>query len=190
MRVLLAFVAVAIGPLAMGPSALAAPKPPTQPAQDSVSYSGIAEGGMSWQFEVDARSGPSGENATGHLTVTRAGGTFVFFDGPVTCLAVAGNVAIMNVQTPQFGIVVLRFTDAGPGGQELIEATPLDRDPRDCSQFVSGVVDFLVRTGDIRIVDAPPAPTSKDQCTNGGYVRFGFKNQGQCVASIARDPGR
>jgi len=30
----------------------------------------------------------------------------------------------------------------------------------------------------------PPTPTSKDDCKNGGWEAFGFKNQGQCVASI------
>jgi hypothetical protein len=30
----------------------------------------------------------------------------------------------------------------------------------------------------------PPSPTNKAQCKNGGYVRFGFKNQGQCVAFV------
>jgi hypothetical protein len=29
-------------------------------------------------------------------------------------------------------------------------------------------------------------PTSKAQCKNGGFARFGFKNQGQCVAFVQR----
>ncbi len=38
--------------------------------------------------------------------------------------------------------------------------------------------------------DPPPVPTSKDQCKNGGWRDFGsvFKNQGQCVAFVARGP--
>jgi Tol biopolymer transport system component len=32
----------------------------------------------------------------------------------------------------------------------------------------------------------PKAPTSKDQCKNGGYEAFEFKNQGQCIASVPR----
>lgn len=32
----------------------------------------------------------------------------------------------------------------------------------------------------------PLAPTSKDQCKNGGYALFGFENQGQCVAYVER----
>jgi hypothetical protein len=38
------------------------------------------------------------------------------------------------------------------------------------------------------VVDSPPPPTSKDQCKNGGYKQYGFKNQGQCVAFVERGP--
>jgi hypothetical protein len=38
----------------------------------------------------------------------------------------------------------------------------------------------------IIVVDAPALPTSKDQCKNGGWRRFGvFKNQGDCVSFVA-----
>jgi HD superfamily phosphohydrolase YqeK len=30
----------------------------------------------------------------------------------------------------------------------------------------------------------PLEPVSKDQCKNGGYVQFGFPNQGQCIAYV------
>ena len=42
-----------------------------------------------------------------------------------------------------------------------------------------------IRTGEVTsrvVVDAQPAPTSKDQCKKGGWTEFGFKNQGQCVS--------
>ena len=32
---------------------------------------------------------------------------------------------------------------------------------------------------------APPLPTAKDQCKNGGWAQFGFKNQGDCVSFVA-----
>jgi hypothetical protein len=37
---------------------------------------------------------------------------------------------------------------------------------------------------------APPLPTAKEQCKNGGWRTFGdtFKNQGQCVAFVQRGP--
>jgi hypothetical protein len=30
-------------------------------------------------------------------------------------------------------------------------------------------------------------PASKDDCKDGGWERYGFKNQGQCVSSVARE---
>jgi YVTN family beta-propeller protein len=41
----------------------------------------------------------------------------------------------------------------------------------------------------IAITPAPQAPTSKEQCKHGGYLKFGppagpFKNQGQCVSYV------
>ena len=32
---------------------------------------------------------------------------------------------------------------------------------------------------------AAAVPTSKDQCKNGGFENFGFRNQGQCVSFVA-----
>ena len=41
-----------------------------------------------------------------------------------------------------------------------------------------------------RVTQAPPLPTSKDQCKDGGWRGFGgaFKNQGQCVSFVERRP--
>lgn len=36
--------------------------------------------------------------------------------------------------------------------------------------------------------DFEPAPATKDDCKEGGWANYGFKNQGQCVSSFA--PGR
>ena len=38
--------------------------------------------------------------------------------------------------------------------------------------------------GDIAVVDAPPAPTTKAQCMNGGWQQLGFANQGKCIAFV------
>jgi hypothetical protein len=42
--------------------------------------------------------------------------------------------------------------------------------------------------GDVAVTDSPPPPTSKSECRDGGYERFGFKNQGECVAFVERGP--
>jgi DNA-binding beta-propeller fold protein YncE len=39
---------------------------------------------------------------------------------------------------------------------------------------------------EIAVSPPPRVPTSKDQCKNGRYRQFGFKNQGQCVAFVER----
>jgi hypothetical protein len=28
------------------------------------------------------------------------------------------------------------------------------------------------------------SPTTKEQCKNGGYEKFGFKNQGECIKAV------
>jgi hypothetical protein len=38
------------------------------------------------------------------------------------------------------------------------------------------------------VVDAPPFPTAKNQCKNGGWKQFGFKNQGQCIRFVNHGP--
>jgi len=50
----------------------------------------------------------------------------------------------------------------------------------------AGVLTLLGTTGlggvgDIAFI---PPPTDKDQCKEGGYVKFGFRNQGQCIQYV------
>jgi hypothetical protein len=166
------------GLLSMASVSVAAPEPPPQPLQDTVAGTGTS-GFCGGTFQVDARSGPSGENPTGQL----ACGTF--FSGPVTCLSVSGNVALLTTQTSQFGAVAVRITDNGPSADQ-VEAVP----GTGCPTPVGSYIDMRF-TGDIVVVDAPPAPptpTSKEQCKHGGWAQFGFKNQGQCVAFVQRGP--
>jgi hypothetical protein len=77
----------------------------------------------------------------------------------VTCLAVRDHHAV----------VVSRFQLIHPVAQRLLSARADD------SNTVTG--------GDVAIHDAPPLPTSKEQCNNGGWRAYGiFKNQGECVS--------
>jgi hypothetical protein len=108
----------------------------------------------------------------------------------VTCLAVRGNIATINIEavdTP--GIVVtLEVTDGAVAGVPDVivgAATGFGgRLPTDCSPLVAGVREE-VSSGDIVVTDAPPLPTTTDQCKNGGWAQFGFKNQGDCVSFVA-----
>jgi hypothetical protein len=155
------------------------------PSEDSITGSTVSPFFKSVVF--DARSGPSGEDPSGEVQFN-GGGDFTF-GGPVTCLNVRGNVATFNIDTI-FGIVSVEVTDgAATGAPDVIRApSAAVRDPGDCAPFgpLDGPVVDPVTSGDLRIVDASPAPvpTSVDQCKSGGYVEFGFRNQGQCVAFV------
>ncbi len=46
-------------------------------------------------------------------------------------------------------------------------------------------LDNISVNGDV--VGEAALPTSKDECKDGGYSAFGFKNQGQCVSSVVRN---
>jgi hypothetical protein len=41
-----------------------------------------------------------------------------------------------------------------------------------------------IGTGHIWSLGTQVLPTNKDQCKNGGWAAFGFRNQGQCVSSV------
>ena len=145
------------------------------PAQDSVTGSGESNiPGCSGPFEINAQSGPSGENPTGQVNC----GTL--FSGPVTCLNVSGNVALLTVQDSVFGQVGVRITDGGPMADQLEALLGAG-----CPTPLSSYLDFDF-TGEIVVVDAPPGPTSKGECRNGGWRAFGvFRNQGDCVSFVA-----
>jgi choline dehydrogenase-like flavoprotein len=183
-------------------AAFAAPQAGAQvPAGDSVTGSGTVEffmvgvpGSITTPFEFNVHSGPSGENPTGQVSF--AG---LSVSAPVTCLDVRTvafappfNQATMNLVTSQFGLVTLQVSDGNPEGlPDFISALTFSaRSPTDCSPlgFGSENVRGAVLTGDIDIVNAPPFPTSKEQCTDDGYVQYGFKNQGECMAFVQRGP--
>src|SRR6187397_3199962 len=87
------------------------------PTQDSVTGVGVVlrpDNGFVAGFDISASSGPAGENPTGHVQFTQ--GNSPYFGGPVTCLAVNGNVATMNLDSDGFaGIVTLEVTDSPTG---------------------------------------------------------------------------
>ncbi len=152
-----------------------------QPVQDSVV--GSATMTLYGQFDIDARSGSNGEDPVGQVTAIF--NRFEGFSGPITCLAVRGNSATLNIDS-NLGLITMQITDnAGTGSPDRIDAFPARRAPDDCSPFSGGVIGTVI-TGDIVVVDVPPVPTSKDQCKNGDWRNYaGFKNQGACVSFVA-----
>jgi hypothetical protein len=170
-RLLIVAMAVGVGAALALPGVSSA----QAPAQDSVIGSGSSSiPGCNGPVEISVQSGPSGENPTGQMTCGS------LFNGPVTCLNVSGNVALLTVQDSVFGAVGVRITDAGPTGDGLEAFLGAG-----CPTPLSSYLDFEF-TGDIVVVDAQPFPTSTDQCKNGGWRTFGvFKNQGDCVSFVA-----
>jgi hypothetical protein len=153
------------------------------PRQDSVSLSGIATTSSFSVSILAATSGPTGEDPSGEVAFTAFG--VLFLRGPVTCLAVDGNSATLNFQDQfgGFGITTVHVTDDQP---DFFDAIPTGRAPTDCSPLPPTPFNEPVTTGDITVVDAPPLPTSKDECKNGGWRTYGvFKNQGDCVSFVA-----
>jgi hypothetical protein len=176
----IAFALIA-GVIVLAPGAAVAkqPVPPTA-ALDTATASG--DGGVFTNIHINASSGPTGENPSGT-------GSFVAFGifnigGPVTCLNVTGNTAVLNIndQTFGFGILTVTLTDNGGNGRDEMNAAPSGRAPTDCSPF-SGTQDTL-SSGRATVFDAPPLPTSKEQCKNDGWAQYGFANQGQCIKFV------
>ena len=58
----------------------------------------------------------------------------------------------------------------------------------DVPSGLTGVVDVDARGYHNLVVKqvAELGPTSKDDCINGGYKDFGFKNQGQCIKAVKK----
>jgi hypothetical protein len=158
-----------------------------QGIEDSVVGSGTTE--FSFAFDLNARSGPSGENPAGTARVVLRSSPSIGIEGPVTCLTVTGNTAVIGLDNSQ-GLQALgrgwfiEVTDATPDSLAVFSVS-VDTPPTVCPASL-GVAQERVDFGDIVVTDAPPFPTSKDQCKNGGWRDFGiFKNQGDCVSFVA-----
>jgi hypothetical protein len=180
-----------VGWVLTAPSASnAAPPTHPPPTQDSVLLTGGPAIGTTFTaLAIDAGSGPSGENPTGRVDfeIDLGFGPPFPVSGSVTCLAVSGNAATMNIDDPgliSYGlssIVTVQVTDDEP---DTFDSPAIGRAPTDCSPASPSGEGGPVSGGDITVVDAEPPPASKAECKNGGWQRFGFKNQGECIAFV------
>jgi hypothetical protein len=194
-RLLLAVAALLIPATAAPPVATA-----QAPAEDSV----VAQGGFAGviAFDIDVRSGPSGEQPTGMVNLHFGGGLGPTYSANVTCLAVSGNTAVIGFAgtlrsfgelSPVAGLI--RVVDGGgpSSGRDSFEGPlaenegPPANPAPNCSAFPGGGVVYNEFTfGDIVVTDFQPFPITKDQCKNGGWRTYpGFKNQGDCVSFVA-----
>jgi hypothetical protein len=160
-----------------------------QVTQDSVVGTGT---NPLYIFDLDARSGPSGENPTGTANVVARSAPTFGIAGPVTCLTVTGNRAVIGINNslgdPRLGPGW--FIEVTDGTPDSLEANPTSLTfppevPTVCPASL-GLVQQPLDSGDIVVTDAQLLPTSKEQCKNGGWKTYGvFKNQGDCVSFVA-----
>ena len=173
-----AFVAAAI--------ALPASSAAQGPTQDSVVGSLREREFHAPLYDVDVRSGPSGENVTGTVTWGDAP-AFPPFTFNAICLNVSGNRATVGATLQagsDLGVVKVTVVDSPPGESDQSGST-FSVNP---SVLPSCATPLAVAPvdGSVTVTDAQPSPSSKDQCKNGGWRNFpGFRNQGDCVSYVA-----
>jgi hypothetical protein len=148
-----------------------------------------------FDIHVDAFSGPSGEDPGGHVSFT----TIFISDpvsGPVTCLDVAGNTAVMTVAGPfpSFPAILgftVKLVDNAGSGLDRFQYFPI---PPENSQYLDCRANPIPTDfggpliGRAEVFDAPSPPSSKSQCRHGGFAQFGFRNEGQCIAFVNHGP--
>jgi hypothetical protein len=172
--------------LLLAPAAVASHDPSGAPfGEDFAGGDASFRGGI--QIDVDAHSGPSGENPTGNASISLRAN---FIGGPVTCLTVTGNRAVVGGEFAGFGYLFVLVDNAATGTPDRFgSGDPGQDSPTSCPANPAVALD-PIESGDLVVHDARPFPTSKDQCKNGGWRNFGtrFKNQGQCIAFVERHP--
>ena len=182
------------------------------PAGDSAIGTLIDPSGQA--ARIDATSGPAGENASGTARFGHiAGGLTPLWEFEVTCLSVTGSTAVIGFTGTYISFItdevrptagLIRAVDGGGPASGLdtaefasvtgaVGAAPIPG-PTDCSSYPGGYPGqhgpIVNSDGDLVVTDAPAIPTSRDQCKNGGWSRYGtFANQGECVRFV-RDKAR
>jgi hypothetical protein len=152
--------------------------------------------------ELDAHSGPSGENPSGTAEMSAVFGSNAFIDvqGPVSCLAVSGKTAIIGYTSAPDERTLMRVVDGGSSpGQDSFEVVlqfapsgTVEPAP-DCSvfpppaqpgSFSPAGVNLL---GDLVVTDAQQ-PTTSAQCRQAGWVKYGYASHAQCIDGVHQFP--
>ena len=174
------------------PTAANAAKPSPPPRLDTATVSGdhfVVDDFALYDIRIDAFSGPSGENAGGSASFGVIVQPGLSASGSVGCLKVTGNTAIIRMEPGLFGFpTILRLVDNGGGGADTLQYYPLFPEfgeDLNCETGAPGYFGGRV-DGRVQIIDAPPLPTSKDQCRNGAWSALGFTNQGLCIKAVPR----
>ncbi len=200
-KLILALALIALA-LALAPvTAGADTPPPPAPQSDTATATGASQTappglGAVTDIDINAYSGPSGENPGGSVyfdvwinRITHLEPFPLNISGPVTCLNVRGNTALVNFES-NFGLVTVELVDNGGGGSDGFRFGS-GNTTDDCSSFPGETFEFSydhsLGAGRAVVVDAQPlptVPTTTAQCRNGGWQQFGFKNQGHCLVFV------
>ena len=145
------------------------------------------DGTFALSFNV--RSGPSGENPTGELSVLVRPGGPMLSSSSISCVVVNGSSASFAgtfLPNPDgYTDFQINVQDTGStGSPDLLGLIFTTNTPQGCTY---NLVKGTLTTGGLVVTDAQPLPTLKDQCKNGGWRDYGslFKNQGACVSFVA-----
>jgi hypothetical protein len=168
-------------------------------SQDSVSGSGVS-GGIFGTVNVDARSDPGGQGASGNASIrfnaveSEAFGTSyrpMFVGGPITCLDVRRNVANFNIdQDPLLtspgmlfdAAIRVEITDnAGTGEPDTIQSAPTEQPPGDCTPLKWGDYTERFDEGDFVVLNSAPVPTYTVSCKRAGGMVRGRGKRSRCV---------
>lgn len=87
---------------------------------------------------------------------------------------------------PRDGATCPATLEGMPAGSTVRMVAVTLGDTNTSDEGVDGYFDNVVVTqsGDSTTYDFEPLPPSKDACKKGGFVDYGFKNQGQCVSYV------
>lgn len=108
---------------------------------------------------------------------------------PATCATSAADVATaegcltlqiddLPLLTDSYGSIT---NDAVNGGEEFVDGGTAGWDGLASAPDATGI-DYDLTVSPVVVL----APQSKADCKKGGWQDFGFKNQGQCVSSVAK----
>jgi hypothetical protein len=157
------------------------------PAEDFVIGTGATgDSDFFTDIAIDAHIDPSGANPHGTVSFNVLG--LLHIEGPVTCLAVTADRAVITVGPTGFSSVRVEVVDNGSGGStpDTFFAEPFITD---CSPTHFPTFGGPLIAGDITIHDALPF-VSADQCKKHGWRDYTddqgmpFRNQGECVSFV------